>query len=880
MKKASILILVISVAFNACKTPKKVGAVVTPEPPKAEVKVEKPLEYQPSRTRINDILHTKLEVSFDYARQRMKGKATITVKPYFYPSFYLNLDAVGFDISEVSLVTDETKQPLTYNYDGKNITIKLDRVYRNNEEYKVFIDYVAKPNDVKAKGSSAINDAKGLYFINPQGKDKNKPIQIWTQGETQASSCWFPTIDSPNERMTQEIYMTVDSQYVTLSNGLLISSKDNGNGTRTDYWKQSLPSAPYLSMMTVGKFAVIKDRWRKIDVNYYVEPEYAPYAKMIFGNTPEMLEFFSRKLGVDYPWEKFHQIVVRDYISGAMENTSAVLHGEFLQKTERELIDETNEEVISHELFHQWFGDLVTCESWANLPLNESFATYGEYLWNEKKYGPEEADYSLNKDLTVYLMQSKNKNVDLIRYYHEDKEEMFDAFSYQKGGRVLHMLRKYVGDEAFFEALKLYLNKHKFKAVEIHDLRLVFEEVTGEDLNWFFNQWFLNHGHPQLEVNYVYNDTTKKETITVRQIQDLTQNPLFKLPVDVEFYTKGKTEKHRIMITKESQEFTFELSDKPEMVNFDSDKMLLCTKKENKTLDEWSYQFENGPLYMDRFEALSNLIALPDTDIVISKVIQEALKDKFWHIRQYAAKNLGKALVHNASAFRQRLIKIAKDDEKSSVRAAAIETLSKEFTGNDLNTLYKELLNDPSYMVIGAALEAYGKKQPTEALKLAKDLEKEKNSEVIKSIAGLYIEKGGDEQNPFFLESMEKMKGGNLYMFLQSYGKFLVARSDKTIMESLPALENIARKNNNWYIRLSAVQILGEINLKYEKEESAAKEKFNASTKEGKSPEEITKLGNELSESTKKREAVSKMLSDIKKSEKDSNLIKIYGTKS
>jgi aminopeptidase N len=283
---------------------------------------------------------------------------------------------------------------------------------------------------------------------------------------------------------------------------------------------------------------------------------------------------------------------------------------------------------------------------------------------------------------------------------------------------------------------------------------------------------------------------------------------------------------------------------------------------------------------MDRFEALSNLIALPDTDIVISKVINEALKDKFWYIRQYAAKNLGKALVHNASVFRQRLIKMAQEDEKSSVRATAIEMLAKEFTGNDLNNLYKELLNDPSYMVIGAALEAYGKKQPEEALKFAKDLEKETNSDVMKAIAGLYIEKGSDEQNPFFLSAMEKLKGGNLYMFLQSYGKFIIARTDKTIMESLPALETIGKKNNSWYIRLSAVQILNEISLKYEKEESAAKEKFNSSTKEGKSPEEITKLGNELTDATKKRETVSKMVEDIKKGEKDSNLVKIYGTKS
>jgi aminopeptidase N len=213
-----------------------------------------------------------------------------------------------------------------------------------------------------------------------------------------------------------------------------------------------------------------------------------------------MMEFFSQKLGFDYPWSKYAQVVVRDYVSGAMENTSATLHGEFVQRTSRQRIDETYEDIISHELIHQWFGDLVTTESWSNIPLNESFATYGEYLWNEYKYGQLYADNKLYENYQNYMQEAENKNVDLVRFYYDQREDMFDRHSYDKGGFLLHYLRNIVGDAAFFKSIELYLKTNQFKAVEIHQLRLAFEEVTGKDMNWFFNQWFLNAGHPKLKL--------------------------------------------------------------------------------------------------------------------------------------------------------------------------------------------------------------------------------------------------------------------------------------------------------------------------------------------------------------------------------------------
>ncbi|MGC4036444.1 MAG: M1 family metallopeptidase [Chitinophagaceae bacterium] len=341
-------------------------------------------EYHGAATRINDLVHTKLDVKFDFAKAYLYGKAWVTLKPHFYPTDSLTLDAKGMDIKKVSLAKGASMKDLKYKYDGWLLKIDLDKTYKDGEEYTIYVDYVSKPNEVKVKGSAAINDAKGLYFINPQGTDKDKPTEIWTQGETEANSVWFPTIDKPNQKSTEEIYMTVPDKWVTLSNGKLTSQKKNNDGTRTDYWKMDLPHAPYLFFMGAGDFAVVKDSYKGKEVSYYVDKPYASVARKIFGNTPEMMAFYSRVLGIEYPWVKYSQMVGRDYVSGAMENTTATLHQESAQKDARELTDGNEwESTVAHELFHHWFGDLVTAESWSNLTVNESFANYSEVLWND-----------------------------------------------------------------------------------------------------------------------------------------------------------------------------------------------------------------------------------------------------------------------------------------------------------------------------------------------------------------------------------------------------------------------------------------------------------------------------------------------------------------
>ena len=821
--KKYILLIASAFLLNACKTIKKTNktansniAVINLDTIETTSKAKDVLQYQPSATRINDILHTKLEVSFDWTKQYLYGKATINIKPYFYPTSTLELDARGMEIKEVALIQKDysalglqsiavttSKKALKYKYENDVITIQLDKEYKNTEEYTIFIDYISKPNELKKHGgSAAITDDKGLYFINPDGKDKNKPQQIWTQGETQSSSVWFPTIDRPNERMTQEIYITVEKKFVTLSNGELIFSIENEDSTRTDCWKMSLPHAPYLAMMMIGEFAIVKDKWREKEVNYYVEKEYEPYAKAIFGNTPEMMEFFSNKLGLEFAWNKYSQVVARDYVSGAMENTTAALFGEFIQRTDRELLDKNYEYVVSHELFHEWFGDLVTCESWSNLPLNESFATYGEYLWEEYKYGLDAADFHSAKSREGYLEESVGKRVNLIRFYYADKEDMFDGHSYNKGGQVLHMLRKYVGDDAFFASLKLYLETNKFSSVEIHNLRLAFEQVTGEDLNWFFNQWFLSSGHPNIVIKQMYDAANKKEKVQIKQTQDLTSTPLFKLPIAVDIYSNGKKARHKIVITKADETFEFDAKSQPDLVNVDAEKMLLCTKSEQKSIAEWAFQYRNAPLYLDRDEALKELVQ-NSKDSVSAKVILSALNDKFWSVRVNVIGILKDISKGNEQVIKNSLTELVKTDDKASVRAAAIDYLSGNYQDEDLQALYKNALNDRSYNVLGSAIVAIAKANHKEGLVLAKKYEDEKNSDVTFAIIELYANFGTAENNDFFIKSEGKFTSYSKVGFVRQYVAFLQkVDNDEITYSGAELLRRIANKesSNKWVL--------------------------------------------------------------------------------
>lgn len=808
-----ILATAISIGFTACKTQKE--ATTTAEPAEeVEVVIEEPIEvetreYRAANTRTFDLIHTSLDVKFDWQKQQLMGKAELTLKPYFYSTDKLTLDAKGFELRSVSLKEGQNLKALTYDYNKEKIFIDLDKEYTRNDTVRIWVDYVAKPEELEAEGSAAITDAKGLYFINPLGEDKNKPQQIWTQGETESSSCWFPTIDSPNENMTQEIKITVDSRFVTLSNGLLLSSKPNGDGTRTDYWKQSLPHAPYLAMMAIGEFAIVKDKWKGIDVDYYVEPEYEPHAKAIFGETPAMLDYYSDVLKYPYAWEKYSQVVVRDYVSGAMENTTATIHGEFLHRTDRELLDGDNERIIAHELFHHWFGDLVTCESWSNLPLNESFATYGEYMWLEHRHGIDEADRHGDEQMRQYFASiAQTGHLHMVRFYYDNKEDMFDAHSYNKGGRILHMLRKTIGDEAFFEGLNLYLNENKFQAVEMHQLRLAMEEVTGMDLNWFFNQWFFNKGHADLEITHSYDEASKKYVVTIKQNQDLSEIPLYRIPLDVDIYYGGAVNRTRIDLTEQEQTFEFDVLGKPQLVLVDAENILLGTKTETLSEQEYIFMLKNAPRYLDKVEAMKGLKSSSNPEAVDAML--NMLENDYWATRKGALQALRSKSVADTSLLKNKLIWLAQKDEKSSVRAEAISFLADRFAQDaNVRTIIEGAMKDRSYRVLGSTLKAISEYDTDKAITLAKNAEEGASGSLISSIASLYSKKAGAEQLDFFLNSVDKVSDPNdKYVFVQIFGKYLMNQDFTIQAKGLPALKNLALNEGAWWMRLSAIQVL------------------------------------------------------------------------
>lgn len=832
--------------------------------------VPQPQRYNPSRKQYFDLLHTRLDIQFNWEKQHLNGKATITLKPYFYPSSELKLDAKGFEIGMVALAgANGERKPLPFIYENQVIVLSLNREYTRNDTFVVYIEYTAKPNELPDEGSAAITSRKGLYFINPDEKDPDKPRQIWTQGETESSSCWFPTIDSPNERMTQEFFISVDKKLKTLSNGLLISQTENADGTRTDHWKQEVPHAPYLAMMAVGEFAIVKDKWRNMDVWYYVDPEYEPYAKAIFGLTPEMLEFFSKKLGVDYPWEKFSQVAVHDFVSGAMENSSAVVHGSFIQRNSRELLDENYEEYIAHELFHHWFGDLVTCESWANLPLNESFATYGEYLWNEYKYGRDFADFGLREDLNKYLQESRYKQVDMIRYDYNDKEDMFDSHSYAKGGTILNMLRRYVGDDAFFNSLQLYLSLNKFNSVEIHDLRKAFEKMTGEDLNWFFNQWFLSSGHPELQIEYAYDSLNKQQKVVIEQRQNFSSAPLFRLPMAVDIYCQGVVKRHDIVVSRPFEEFFFDASAKPDLVNVDAEKMLLCTKTDKKSISGWVFQYYHAPLYVDRYEAVERCAAVALKDTAALRVVTDALNDKHWNIRKLAIKNMVAKTPEHEVSRKQKMTRIALTDEKSEVRSSAIHYLREHYKDSSLTEeVYKKALNDSSYDVVAEALFSLAEANPEEAMKLAKSYENEKSSRIIMAVAQIFSEKGSEAENDFFVKNINKISGLEKIAMILHYENFLNNDlSEETLKSGMDILALLAKNDKTFYVRVYALQALKEMKDELNKKTKKLTEEITGMEKKKLQSDELNKRRNELEKINRLTKTLTGVLDEIKSDE-------------
>ncbi|NJC27323.1 M1 family metallopeptidase [Neolewinella antarctica] len=777
----------------------------------AEIPNERP-NYNPSATRTHDLLDTRLVLSFDWEQEMVIGEATLKLTPLFNPGSDVTLDAKNLDIMSVKSETGTTYE-FSYDEARQHVTIDLGREYRRGEEFTLIFDYTAIP--AQSGGSAAITSDKGLFFINPRGEEgDDKPRQIWTQGETENNSRWFPTIDKPNERTTQTMVITVADNYKTLSNGTMTGSVTNADGTRTDTWQMDQPHAPYLFMLTVGEFDVVEDEaWNGKPVNYYMEDGWKDHAKAIYPYTREMLTFFSDITGVSYPWPKYSQVAVRDYVSGAMENTTAVIFGEFMHGTERSLIDvDRNEKIVAHEMFHHWFGDYVTCESWANLTLNEGFANYSEYLWMEEKHGKDAAEAHMLEERSGYFGSlQRGGPKELIRFGYDDKEDMFDAHSYNKGGAVLHMLRAYVGDDAFFASLKKYLTDNALSAVEVDELRMAFEDTTGEDLNWFFDQWFLSAGHPALKLDTDHSDGVV--TLTVEQEHGTENNVpgVFRLPTQVAILTNGSTipELHDIVIDQRKQSFTFPSSVAPDVVILDPQHVLLANYNYIKSSEELAAQFKGAQSYVDRALVMQRL-ALKDDDAMKTATLTAGLSDPYHGIRALAME-----AIETPDAEQTRLIQqIAGNDAHSGTRAAAIAMLSEvaDVDETQLKSIATQAMQAQPYPVVAAGLATLAGIDPAAAAQTAAELESVDNDDIASAIAVLYSKSGDLSKLSYFEDRMDKVDGYGAINMMTAYQELLGQADDAKINEGVAKMkaQALLQEGSPWK-RLAATAAINDL---------------------------------------------------------------------
>ncbi|MGL5098263.1 MAG: M1 family metallopeptidase, partial [Planctomycetia bacterium] len=466
-----------------------------------------------------DVLHLKLELEVDLDAKRVDAVATLDFTA-LRPVRNLSLDAVEL---EVESVVDGAAKKLTYSATGEKLVVDLGETLKVGAAGRLVVKYkVREPKN-------------GLFFFGPTPREPKTPRMVWSQGEQIGNRYWFPCLDHSNEMQTTELVVAAEKGMEVLSNGVLVEKKELNDKQTRWHWKQEQPHVSYLVTLVVGRFHVAKEEWRRKPVYYYVPPERAADAGRTFGRTVQMMDFFSDRFGVEYPWPKYAQVVVEQFMWGGMENTSATTLVHSTMHDERAMLDDSPDWLIAHELAHQWWGDLLTCKDWSHLWLNEGFATYCEWLWMQHAEGDDAVQERMLRDGEAARSDGPKKRPVVDRYY-TSPGSMFDARSYPKGAWVVHMLRQRVGDVAFFAGLKQYLTEYRHRTVETDDLRLVFERTTGRSLERFFHDWTERPGHPVVEVNQSYDADAKAVLITVKQTQT---GDAFHFPLKVEVRVPG-----------------------------------------------------------------------------------------------------------------------------------------------------------------------------------------------------------------------------------------------------------------------------------------------------------------------------------------------------
>jgi aminopeptidase N len=643
-----------------------------------------------ARSRDYDLRNVKTHLWFDIDQRKVRGETTQSLSMFRDDLTQIKFDSVDLNIQAVTLDGKDAKFSLADN----KLVVQLARPSKRGEAHEVFIRYDGQPK-------------KGLYFVVPDKNYPNRPKEVWSQGEAEDTRYYIPIYDYPNDRTTSEMILTVPANWLTISNGDLLGTKVETDGMKTWDWKQSLPLSTYLISVVAGEFVEQKDSWNGMPVRYVVPRGDESKIDSTFVRTKDMITLFSEKLDVKYPWAQYAQSSVNDFVEGGMENTSAttlttrgLVHPQ-LAAEDREGSDGLD----SHELAHQWFGDLVTCRDWAHIWLNEGFATYFEHYWTEQHYGADEVAFEFWRDQNSWFRQKRLYPVPVVQRNFTDSIE-YAGNVYTKGGWVLKMLRTKLGEPDFFRALHQYLETNRNQNVVTADLEKSIDQATATNVDKFFHQWIWRAGAPKYEVSYTYDDSAHQIKLLVKQTQKVEgMVDLFDMPVNVEIATAAGRNTYPIEVSQAEETFTLASASAPLMVLFDKGDQVLKSLEFKRTAPALIYQLKNAQDVPDRADAAVALAQIKDNPDVIAALGNAAQHDSFWGIRTESLKALGK--IGGPDAEKQ--IAAVLNDDKPWVREVAVQQLS-EFTGDStLGPKFIEIsANDKAYRVRAAALNAIG----------------------------------------------------------------------------------------------------------------------------------------------------------------------------
>jgi aminopeptidase N len=653
--------------------------------------------YAPSRD--YDLQHSRIALRFNLDQKEVIGDVTHTLVILRDSVPQIVFDSAGLNIQSVTVNKFRAK----FETRDDKLIIPLSSPAHVGEKFEVNIRYDAKPT-------------KGLYFILPDKDYPNRPIQVWTQGESEDTHFYLPTYDYPNDRLTTETILTVPDSWTTVANGKLISVSDDHKGMKTWTWRESLPSSTYLITVVAGQLDEVKDSWHGIPVDYFAPKGRGDRLAINYRRTPQMIDLFSKKLGVDYAWEKYDQSMVDDFVAGGMENSSATTNTSTSLRSPK-LVPEyptDEDDLISHELGHQWFGDLVTCKDWGDIWLNEGFATFMETVWTEAHFGKDQADYDRWEAARGWFAIHNLYTKPIVRFDFTDSAE-FDGNAYTKGGWVLYMLRHKLGDDAFYHGLKHYLEVNRGKNVVTADLVKAMDEATHIDVDQFFNQWVYGAGAPKFDLGYTYDGAKHEVALTVKQTQEVEGRVgLFDIPTDVEITTASGPKLFPITVSKESEVFTFPTDSAPLMVLFDKGGQVLKSANFHKEKKEWIYQLKHADELGDRADAVAALAKLEGDDDAAAALGDALRNDKAWGIRANAANALGRLGGSTASKL---LLEALDTDKEPWVRAYIVSALGNFKNDSAIVAKLNSLAaDDSSYRARAAALHALGQLKAPGAL--------------------------------------------------------------------------------------------------------------------------------------------------------------------